>query len=133
MRRLPISILRKFGAPAALLALVAVTPAVPAAEPSRAAGSVFRDCDDCLEMVVVPPGGFLMTGAPARAGSRSHSHSTIIPTFARRSNHSRTMGWDHTPNSSDTTCPTSFASRSINSLAPMATCSHGSTSRVSRS
>ena len=42
-------------------------------------------------------------------------------------------GRDRTPNSSDTTCPTVSASRSIICLARMATCSPGSTSRVSRS
>ncbi len=58
-------------AAAALIVLVAVTPAMPAADSSRAAGAVFRECDDCPEMVVVPPGGFLMAGASARGGGRA--------------------------------------------------------------
>ncbi len=47
----------------ALVALVAIAgPA--AAESPRAAGSTFRDCDDCPEMVVIPAGSFVM-GTPA--------------------------------------------------------------------
>lgn len=40
----------------------AVPPTAPPAE-TPAAGTVFRDCPDCPEMVVVPPGRFLM-GSP---------------------------------------------------------------------
>jgi len=55
-------------AAAAMLALVLLAAAftVPAAEPSRAAGTMFRDCADCPEMVVIPPGSFMM-GTPAAA------------------------------------------------------------------
>ncbi len=46
------------------LALLAVAAAATAAETSRAPGSVFRDCDDCPEMVVIPAGRFVM-GTPS--------------------------------------------------------------------
>ena len=47
---------------AGLLSLAAAQPAVGLAQqaPQRAPGDVFKDCDDCPEMVVVPPGEFLM-------------------------------------------------------------------------
>lgn len=48
------------------LALLVVTLSATAAEPPRAAGSVFRDCDDCPEMVVIPAGRFVM-GTPSAA------------------------------------------------------------------
>lgn len=52
--------------PAAVLplALLTVAAAATAAESSRAPGSVFRDCDDCPEMVVIPAGKFVM-GTPS--------------------------------------------------------------------
>ncbi|MEX0734885.1 MAG: SUMF1/EgtB/PvdO family nonheme iron enzyme [Steroidobacteraceae bacterium] len=40
-----------------------------AAETSREPGSMFRDCDDCPEMVVIPAGSFVM-GTPAVRGAR---------------------------------------------------------------
>lgn len=46
------------------LALLTVAAAATAAESSRAPGSVFRDCDDCPEMVVIPAGKFVM-GTPS--------------------------------------------------------------------
>ena len=50
---------------AATLALAALAAAADsrAAEPARSAGSTFRDCDDCPEMVVIPAGSFVM-GTP---------------------------------------------------------------------
>lgn len=46
------------------LALIAVAVAATAAESPRAPGAVFRDCDDCPEMVVIPAGKFVM-GTPS--------------------------------------------------------------------
>jgi formylglycine-generating enzyme required for sulfatase activity len=45
---------------------LAVASAGLAAEPPRAAGSVFRSCDDCPEMIVVPA-GTLVLGTPGAA------------------------------------------------------------------
>ncbi len=50
------------------LALLTVAAMATAAESSRAPGSVFRDCDDCPEMVVIPPGRFVM-GTPSAVGA----------------------------------------------------------------
>ena len=57
--------------------------AAPAPPP---AGTVFRDCADCPEMVVIPPGGFLM-GSPASEEGRFDDEGpqrtvTIGHTFA---------------------------------------------------
>ena len=56
---------------AALIALVAVAvgSTVFAEESVRQAGQIFRDCSDCPEMVVIPPGSFLM-GASAEETAR---------------------------------------------------------------
>ena len=58
---------------ALLLALLVVTTAATAAESSRAAGAMFRDCDDCPEMVVVPAGRFVMgtAAAPPASGAQA--------------------------------------------------------------
>jgi formylglycine-generating enzyme required for sulfatase activity len=48
----------------ASIALCLLPPAPGWAADARAPGSVFRDCDDCPEMVVVPAGRFVM-GTPA--------------------------------------------------------------------
>lgn len=45
------------------IALIAAAPASRAVEPARAAGSSFRECDGCPEMVVIPAGSFVM-GTP---------------------------------------------------------------------
>jgi formylglycine-generating enzyme required for sulfatase activity len=50
-------------------ALIAAAAASRAAEPPRAAGSTFRDCDFCPEMVVIPAGSFMM-GTPDAEKSR---------------------------------------------------------------
>ena len=49
--------------------VLAVGPAVGAAADAGAPGSVFRDCDSCPEMVVLPAGGFVM-GTPAARRAR---------------------------------------------------------------
>jgi formylglycine-generating enzyme required for sulfatase activity len=52
-----------------------------AAEAQRAAGSVFRDCDDCPEMVVIPAGGFVMGtpgAAPARGAAAAERDAVVI-------------------------------------------------------
>ncbi len=45
------------------IALLGATTVLPAADAPRAAGAIFRDCDDCPEMIVVPAGSFVM-GTP---------------------------------------------------------------------
>ena len=40
----------------------------PAGESARPAGSVFRDCDVCPELVVIPPGSFVMGSAGGEEG-----------------------------------------------------------------
>lgn len=66
---------------AALLlpALAAVTMVATAAEPTRAAGTVFSDCDDCPEMVVIPAGRFVMgTPADARAAGAEGAEGDAV-------------------------------------------------------
>lgn len=46
--------------------LIAVTTQLCASDAPRAAGSVFRDCPDCPEMVVIASGSFIM-GSPVAA------------------------------------------------------------------
>jgi formylglycine-generating enzyme required for sulfatase activity len=49
--------------------------AAQAAEPSRKPGTVFRDCPDCPQMVVVPPGKFVQGeegGEPERYEGKPH-------------------------------------------------------------
>lgn len=48
----------------ASIGLLAIAVA-EAAEPPRTAGSEFRDCDDCPEMIVIPAGSFVMGTAAA--------------------------------------------------------------------
>lgn len=65
-------------APALCLALASHAGA---AEAPRSAGSVFRDCDDCPEMVVVPAGSFVMGTPAARAGTgiaSAEADATVI-------------------------------------------------------
>ena len=50
------------------LLLLGTATSLPAAEPARAPGTVFRDCDSCPMMVVIPAGSFVM-GTPAKAVS----------------------------------------------------------------
>ncbi len=67
--------------PAALLLLHAAMQAVHAAEPPRQAGAVFRGCDDCPEMIVVPAGGFVMgtPGAAAATGAaRAEADAVVV-------------------------------------------------------
>ena len=58
------------------------TPAVGTYPKSREPGAVFKDCDDCPEMVVVPAGSFTM-GSPAsekdRDSDEGPQHRVTIP------------------------------------------------------
>ena len=54
----------------------------PVADPRRVPGTVFRDCPECPEMVVVPAGSFLMGSPPSEAGreyDESPVHRVKIP------------------------------------------------------
>jgi formylglycine-generating enzyme required for sulfatase activity len=64
---------------AVLLALLLAAPSVSA---QRAAGSVFQDCPDCPEMVVVPAGGFMMGGNEPRHVLEGPRHQVSIAAFA---------------------------------------------------
>jgi len=46
---------------------------------AQTAGSVFRDCAECPEMVVVPAGSFQMGGA---GGDEQPAHAVTLPAFA---------------------------------------------------
>ncbi|MFM9886951.1 MAG: SUMF1/EgtB/PvdO family nonheme iron enzyme [Burkholderiales bacterium] len=69
-------------APAATPQAPAPTPASSASLQSMQPGTVFRDCEGCPEMVVIPPGRFLM-GSPASEEGRSNDegpqHEVAIP------------------------------------------------------
>jgi len=51
-----------------------------AAEPSRPAGTVFRDCDACPEMVVIPAGRFVMgtAAAPPASGAQGAEAEPVV-------------------------------------------------------
>jgi formylglycine-generating enzyme required for sulfatase activity len=51
-------------------ALVSAPVLVPGSADAQAPGTVFRDCPDCPEMVVVPAGSFIM-GSPASEQGRT--------------------------------------------------------------
>ncbi|MGQ0430586.1 MAG: formylglycine-generating enzyme family protein [Gammaproteobacteria bacterium] len=71
---------------AALLSLMVAAPAsLPAAEPPRPAGTVFRSCDACPEMVVVPLGQFVMgtPGARAAAGAAGAERNAVVVRIPR--------------------------------------------------
>lgn len=66
---------------ASLALLLAVSVAAGAAEPQRAPGTVFRGCENCPEMVVVPAGSYVMGtpgAAPAAGAARAEGGSTAI-------------------------------------------------------
>jgi formylglycine-generating enzyme required for sulfatase activity len=68
-------------AAAVALVLALAAASSPAADTPRAAGAVFRSCDDCPEMVVVPAGSFVMgtPGAPpARGAGAAESGVAVI-------------------------------------------------------
>jgi formylglycine-generating enzyme required for sulfatase activity len=71
---------------AATLALASIAAAAPSwsAEPAREPGAVFRDCDDCPEMVVVPAGSFVMgtPGAPAARGAAAAEGGAVVVELA---------------------------------------------------
>ena len=59
------------------------TPTSPPPDPALLApGSVFRDCADCPEMVVIPEGQFTM-GSPADTGN-ANEHPQHVVTIAQR-------------------------------------------------
>ena len=66
--------------------LIAALRRRPAAEePRPLAGTVFRDCPKCLEMVVVPAGRFIMGSPTAEAGrfdSEGPQHAVSLRAFA---------------------------------------------------
>ena len=68
---------------AATLALASIAAAIPSwsADAGHEPGSVFRDCDDCPEMVVVPAGSFVM-GTPgvsrARGAAAAEGDVTVV-------------------------------------------------------
>jgi formylglycine-generating enzyme required for sulfatase activity len=66
--------------PAAVLALVLlVATAATAEESARAAGSAFRDCDGCPEMVVIPAGRFVMgTPSAVRAAGAAGAEADAV-------------------------------------------------------
>ena len=54
----------------------------PVAKPRRAPGTVFRDCPECPEMVVVPAGSFMMGSPPSekdRNDDEGPRHQVTIP------------------------------------------------------
>ena len=63
------------------LAAQCQTPAPPAAPAVPEPGEVFRDCPDCVEMVVVPPGDFSM-GSPDTPYEKPEHKVTIAQPFA---------------------------------------------------
>ncbi|MGQ0384896.1 MAG: formylglycine-generating enzyme family protein [Gammaproteobacteria bacterium] len=72
--------------PAALLALLIAAPAtLPAAEPQRPAGTAFRSCDACPEMIVVPAGQFVMgtPGARPAAGAAGAEREAAVVRIPR--------------------------------------------------
>jgi formylglycine-generating enzyme required for sulfatase activity len=77
--------MRLRGACLLALALVGAAGSAHAAESRRAAGSVFRDCDACPEMIVVPPGSFVMgtPGAAARAAAQAAEAEFVVINLPR--------------------------------------------------
>ncbi len=62
-------------------ALVAAAAPSLAADPPRAPGSTFRDCDSCPEMVVVPAGTFVMgtpTAGPASGADAAEREVVVV-------------------------------------------------------
>lgn len=65
-----------------MLAPPAEPPPRPPPSPTTPAGTVFRDCPECPEMVVVPLGRFLMgspQGEPGRQDDEGPQHLVIVP------------------------------------------------------
>ncbi len=62
-------------APVAAPAAPVVAPAAPVAAKAKSAGTIFRDCPDCPEMVVIPAGSFEM-------GEQNNGHAMSVATFA---------------------------------------------------
>lgn len=72
--------MRSFGV---VLAFALVLAAAPAQAQSRSVGEVFRDCDDCPEMVVIPAGSFTMGSPPTEASRANDEGPQRRITFAR--------------------------------------------------
>ncbi|HKB47716.1 MAG TPA: formylglycine-generating enzyme family protein [Ktedonobacterales bacterium] len=62
--------------------LLALLLAAPRASAQNAAGSVFQDCRDCPEMVVVPAGRFMMGGNEPQHVLEGPRHQVSIAAFA---------------------------------------------------
>lgn len=69
-------------APPLLLCLTA-SAALQAAEKTPAVGTVFKDCADCPEMVVLPAGSFVMGTPPDETGRQPDEGPQRTVTFAR--------------------------------------------------
>jgi formylglycine-generating enzyme required for sulfatase activity len=80
-------------------------PAPPPPVPVRAPGSVFRDCTNCPEMVVIPPGSFIMGASAAETSrlgiadnlattERPQHHVNISRSFALGKYHVTYAEWD---------------------------------------
>ncbi len=54
----------------------------PAAEPEKAAGTVFRDCEKCPEVVVIPAGSYVMGNDGRHKNERPAHQVTIAKPFA---------------------------------------------------
>ena len=79
----------------AVLAALKSAPAWPSAE--RAPGSVFRDCPQCPELVVIPAGRFVM-GSPKDEPQRmlweGPQHEVRVPAFAMGRFETQFAEWD---------------------------------------
>lgn len=66
------------GAALLLIAMLSISARAAAPDPSAKPGTVFKDCPDCPEMVVIPPGRFVMGangGEPDRHEGPAHEVS----------------------------------------------------------
>ena len=81
--KMRLAALEKPAAPAVAPAAVAVPK--PSPEPSYPPGKVFRDCDGCPEMVVIPGGSFMMGSALSEADREADEgpqHKVQVAKFA---------------------------------------------------
>ena len=66
------------------LVAVALAPAAGSGQPDPGEpGSIFRDCADCPEMTVVPPGAFLMGSPDSEAGRMDHEGPQRLVTISK--------------------------------------------------
>ena len=73
-------LMRRAAVPLLAACLLAAAPAAPRRRGGTSAGSAFRDCDGCPEMVVVPAGSFVMgtPGAARRARRRARPRARRV-------------------------------------------------------